>query len=214
MEQEFAFRNGMEVFGSDGSKVGKIVEIEASYIVVEKGFFFPSDHFIPTSAVSMVGADEKVYLSVTKEAALNQGWDNLPETAVDDREVTTPMMADGGLGTATGPGPTAAGYDTTSDSSMEGFISDQTRHDTAGAMMPEAENPTSFAGDPAYRDTDRVISTGEDRMLQVPVTEERSTADRVVQTRRRAGEGGKNQARDFVESDRDTAAETGREADR
>jgi len=214
MEQEFAFRNGMEVFGSDGSKVGKIVEIEASYIVVEKGFFFPSDHFIPTNAVSTVGADEKVYLSVTKEAALNQGWENLPETTVDDRVLTPPMMADGGLGTATGPGPTAEGYDTTSDSSMEGFISDQTRQDTAGAMMPEAENPTSFAGDPTYRDSDRVVSTGEDRLLQVPVTEERGREDTAVQSRRRAAEGKANQARDFVQSDRDATADTGREADR
>ena len=69
---------GMTVRGTDGDKVGKIVEVSPTYIVVEKGFFFPSDHYIPTSAISSVGDDE-VFLSVTKDEALNQGWDLQPE---------------------------------------------------------------------------------------------------------------------------------------
>ncbi len=68
---------GMTARGSDGDKVGKIVEVSPTYIVVEKGFFFPSDHYIPTSAISSVGDDE-VFLSVTKDEALNQGWDQPP----------------------------------------------------------------------------------------------------------------------------------------
>jgi len=68
---------GMTVRGSDGDKVGKIVEVSPNYVVVEKGFFFPSDHYIPTSAISSVGDDE-VYLSVTKDDALSQGWDQQP----------------------------------------------------------------------------------------------------------------------------------------
>src|SRR5829696_4343662 len=77
----------MTVFGSDGDKVGKIFGSDGKYIVVEKGFFFPSDHYIPTSAVASVGEDE-VYLSVTKEEAINQGWDRQPEGWVDERTDT------------------------------------------------------------------------------------------------------------------------------
>jgi uncharacterized protein (TIGR02271 family) len=69
---------GLTVVGSDGDKVGKAIGYDGQYMVVEKGFFFPSDHYIPTSAISSVGDDE-VYLSVTKDEVLNQGWDRQPE---------------------------------------------------------------------------------------------------------------------------------------
>src|SRR5215213_6413963 len=77
MDTNIQVTNGMTVRGSDGDKVGKIVEVSPTYIVVEKGFFFPSDHYIPTSAISSVGDDE-VFLSVTKDEALGQGWDRQP----------------------------------------------------------------------------------------------------------------------------------------
>ena len=64
MDTGIQVTNGMTVRGSDGDKVGKIVEVSPTYIVVEKGFFFPSDHYIPTSAISSVGDDE-VYLSAS-----------------------------------------------------------------------------------------------------------------------------------------------------
>ena len=72
---------GMTVLGSDGDKIGKIVGYDGQYMVVEKGFFFPSDHYIPTSAISSVGDD--VHLSVTKDEAVNQGWDRQPEGWVE-----------------------------------------------------------------------------------------------------------------------------------
>ena len=38
---------GDDVYGSDGDKVGTVAEVQPSYIVVEKGFFFPTDYYIP-----------------------------------------------------------------------------------------------------------------------------------------------------------------------
>jgi hypothetical protein len=68
---------GTDVYGSDGDKVGSVVAVRPNYLVVEKGFFFPTDYYIPVSAVS--GVEEgRVYLAVTKDAALNQGWDAMP----------------------------------------------------------------------------------------------------------------------------------------
>ncbi len=72
---------GMAVFGVDGAKVGKIAAVSAGYLVVEKGFFFPTDRFIPLAAVASTGEAE-VYLSVTKAEALEQGWE-LPPLAGD-----------------------------------------------------------------------------------------------------------------------------------
>src|SRR5215210_643628 len=70
---------GDDVYGSDGDKVGTVNEVQPSYIVVEKGFFFPTDYYIPMSAVVSAG-NGQVTLNVAKDAALNSGWDTVPDT--------------------------------------------------------------------------------------------------------------------------------------
>ncbi len=49
---QWIFAIGKEVFGSEGDKVGKIVAVHPTFIVVEKDFFFPMDYFIPMEASS------------------------------------------------------------------------------------------------------------------------------------------------------------------
>lgn len=74
---EIQLQQGWDVIGSDGEKVGDIDAVEADHIVVRKGFFFPSDHYIPLNAIS--SAEEgAVYLNVTKDDAMNQSWDTAP----------------------------------------------------------------------------------------------------------------------------------------
>ena len=51
--------------------------IRDRYIVVEKGFFFPTDYYIPMSSIA-TASDDEVYLTVSKDDALNQGWDLEP----------------------------------------------------------------------------------------------------------------------------------------
>src|SRR4051794_39916525 len=69
-------REGATVYAADGDKVGKVTEIGSDYFVVEKGFFFPTDYSIPTSAIASADdIGDNVYLSVTKDAALDRGWD-------------------------------------------------------------------------------------------------------------------------------------------
>ena len=76
-DAQWGFREGDEGYGADGEKVGKVIAVEPSYVVVEKGFFFPTDYYIPLSAIANV-EDGRIYLNVTKDAALNQGWDAEP----------------------------------------------------------------------------------------------------------------------------------------
>ncbi len=45
---------GMDVYASDGDKVGTIQAVTDQSITVEKGFFFPKDYIIPISAVEVV----------------------------------------------------------------------------------------------------------------------------------------------------------------
>jgi hypothetical protein len=77
----------MDVEASDGGKVGKVQHVQDNHVVVSKGFFFPQDYYIPISAINT--ADQNtVYLNVTKDEALNQGWDAVPDTtSVADQPV-------------------------------------------------------------------------------------------------------------------------------
>jgi uncharacterized protein (TIGR02271 family) len=79
MYGQYRFREGMTVYGADGDKVGKVVAIDPAYVVVEKGFFFPTDYYIPLSAIASATEDE-LYLTVSKEEALRQEWDRVPAT--------------------------------------------------------------------------------------------------------------------------------------
>lgn len=90
-DEIFTPQMGMDVIGSDGEKVGEIDAVEQDYFVVRKGFFFPSDHYIPFSAVDSYD-DNAVYLNVTKDGALDQQWSEAPvsgttstNVGVDDR---------------------------------------------------------------------------------------------------------------------------------
>src|SRR4029453_17666690 len=61
----------------DGDKVGTVSAIYPGYIVVEKGFFFPTDYYIPMSAIASYDTG-RVYLNVSRDAALGRGWDVRP----------------------------------------------------------------------------------------------------------------------------------------
>src|SRR3712207_1083787 len=105
--RQFNITEGTDVYGSDGDKVGSVVAVQPNYIVVEKGFFFPTDYYIPTSAVASYD-DGRVYLNVTKDQALNQGWDTEPSGDVD-YAATGSYTADMG---ATTVGAGDVGYET------------------------------------------------------------------------------------------------------
>src|SRR5215218_1637941 len=87
---------GAEVFGADGDKVGTVAAVYPGYLVVEKGFFFPTDYYIPLSAIASYDNDQ-VYLNVAKDAALQSGWDAQPtdlETARYDTAYATADTVD------------------------------------------------------------------------------------------------------------------------
>src|SRR4051812_46282576 len=89
-------QTGAEVFGADGEKVGTIAEIYPAYIVVEKGWFFPTDYYIPWSAIASAGPNQ-VYLTLSKDATLNRGWDVRPidlETATATAATTDTYATD------------------------------------------------------------------------------------------------------------------------
>ncbi len=71
--------NGWDVYGSDGEKVGNVAEVGSNYLLVQKGWFFTRDLYIPTSAVASVRQDE-VRLSLASGEIEQQGWDSPPQS--------------------------------------------------------------------------------------------------------------------------------------
>jgi uncharacterized protein (TIGR02271 family) len=160
---------GDEVFGSDGGKVGDVAIVYPAYIVVEKGFFFPTDYSIPFSAIASSGG-RQVFLAVTKDQALNSGWDVAPAdletatttaTVASDDDVITRAAIRGGDAIATGTA-VATGGDELRIPVIEEELTATVRPVEAGAVRIEKDVVT------------------EDRVLDVPVTEERLRVERRI----------------------------------
>jgi uncharacterized protein (TIGR02271 family) len=185
-------REGADVYGSDGDKVGSIVAIRPNYLVVEKGFFFPTDYYIPMGAVASY-QDGRVYLNVSKDAALNQGWDAIPAdydstTTTDAGYMDTAYAGDSVV--SGGPVGMQAGA-----TAAEGIGLTNERLETAGTVRTGATvNAGETIAVPVHEEellaTKTAHQTGEvriekdvvaeERVLEVPVTEERVRVQRRV----------------------------------
>ena len=163
-------QTGADVVGADGEKVGNIAAVYPAYIVVEKGWFFPTDYYIPWSAIASADAD-RVYLTLSKEATLNRGWDVRPvdlETAT--ATATTDAYSDTYLET---------GIATDTDRLAASRVATDTGEEIRIPVVEEELTATvrpQEAG--AVRIAKNVVA--EDRVLDVPVTEERVRVERRV----------------------------------
>jgi len=164
-------RQGAEVFGADGEKVGTVATIYPGYITVEKGFFFPTDYYIPRSAIASFDAD-RVYLTITKDAALNSGWDAQPA----DLETASAATTRGAYA------DTAA---TTSAYTDTGAVTDADRTAArvgadAELRIPVVEEELTATTRPQEAGAVRIAKdvVAEERTLEVPVTEERVRIER------------------------------------
>src|SRR5215213_8771134 len=145
---------GAEVFGADGDKVGTVSEVYPGYIIVEKGFFFPTDYYIPLSAIATYDAN-RVYLTVSKDAALGRGWDVRPVDLETATVGTTTATTDTFVDTDRLAGARVATDEEIRIPVMEEELTATVREQEAGAVRIEKD----------------VVS--EQRTLDVPVTEER-----------------------------------------
>jgi len=69
---------GTDVRCTDGEKIGEVVDVIGDHLVVERGFFIPSDIYVPRDAVS--GHDDAgLYLNLTKRQVESQDWSEAPE---------------------------------------------------------------------------------------------------------------------------------------
>ncbi len=180
MQQQYDLREGMDVVGSDGGKVGEVVAAHRNYVVVEKGFFFPTDYYIPTSAVASAD-DGKIYLNVTKDQALDQGWDTGPADDAGYVTTETTTAATAGAGAATRGRevhPDDVPFEHREDS--EATHIDDVDHNRLSVPLHEEELAarTRQVELGEVRIGKDVVA--EERTLEVPVTEERVRVSRVA----------------------------------
>jgi uncharacterized protein (TIGR02271 family) len=156
---------GAEVFGADGDKVGTVADVYPGYIVVEKGFFFPTDYYIPISAVASYDNDQ-VYLNLAKDAALNSGWDAQPA----DLETV-------GYDTAVG-GVTDVDFQVLNTDRIDASRVESDEEIRIPVMEEELTATVREQEAGAVRIEKDVVE--EERTLEVPVTEERVRIERRV----------------------------------
>ena len=79
-------QHGWDVMDVNGDKVGDVKEVNPGYLTISKGFFFPSERYIPLQDVRAT-RDDRVFLNVSKDELKQEGWDQPPLTT--DRTTTT-----------------------------------------------------------------------------------------------------------------------------
>lgn len=72
---------GSVVYDASGNKIGTVQDFDTQghYLVVEKGWLFPKELYIPASAFGRVNNDG-VYLNINKDEIQSRNWDTPPTT--------------------------------------------------------------------------------------------------------------------------------------
>jgi len=150
---------GATVFDANGDKLGKVHAVETDQFIVEKGFFFPTDYIVPTSVVTRV-TDDEIYLSVTKDDAVDRGSAWAPTSSGDVADVSTTGTI-GGSYAAVGADPAAT---------PQGDV----------LRVPVHEEELTATKRPVDQGQVRITKdvVTEARTLEVPVTEERARVTR------------------------------------
>lgn len=86
--QVWEIDHGYDVFAADGEKVGDVQDVQSHYLTVSKGFFFPTERYVPVAAITDV-REERVYLNVTKDQVDAQNWDTVPTEPTYTTDPTT-----------------------------------------------------------------------------------------------------------------------------
>jgi uncharacterized protein (TIGR02271 family) len=169
--KRWQIEDGWDVFGADGEKVGDVKEAYETYFVVSKGFFMPTELYVPTSAISNVEKD-RVYLNVPKGEVEAQGWDQPPETGAEygTRPETERTMRFREEELRAQKEPVQTG---------EARIGKEVVSEEKTMEVPRTREEVYVERRPVdRRPADKPIGEGEGQTIEVPVREERVTAEK------------------------------------
>jgi uncharacterized protein (TIGR02271 family) len=171
--QDWVLANGLDVIGSDDEKIGEVQDALGEYFVVKKGWLFSTEYYVPSAAIVNVD-DRAVYLNVTKDEALNQGWDQLPASvaSVDTRDQ---RLVAGDADFASQP---LASGDAAYDAQQAPVAGSTATDDTIRVPLSQEELSATRRGVDrgSVQVEKRVVE--DEQSLDVPVTEERVHVER------------------------------------
>jgi hypothetical protein len=81
-QEQWRFKEGDQVYSGDEKQLGKVIGLfpdseQPTYLLVEKGFLFHHDYYVPVAAVTTYDG-ERLYVDATQEEA-RQRWEAPPE---------------------------------------------------------------------------------------------------------------------------------------
>jgi hypothetical protein len=68
----------MRVYALDGHELGHIAKVYEESFLVHKGYFFPTDRYIPYSAIESIEND-RVQLSMSADEVKQKEWEKRPD---------------------------------------------------------------------------------------------------------------------------------------
>ncbi len=90
----YQIQTGWDVYGSDNEKIGDVAGVADEYFIIEKGFIFTTDLYVPMSAITSV-QDEQVRLAFTKDEVEDQDWSEPPAAGYADVDDGADVMRTG-----------------------------------------------------------------------------------------------------------------------
>jgi hypothetical protein len=66
------------VYANDGYELGHIAKVYEDSFLVHKGYFFPTDRYIPYSAIDSIEND-RVQISMSADEAMQKEWEKRPD---------------------------------------------------------------------------------------------------------------------------------------
>jgi len=163
---------GAEVFGSDNEKIGTVADVGSNYFLVQKGFLFIKDLYLPTRTIARMDG-ERIYLNVPKHEAEQMAAEQLPAEGDAWYGTGTAMGKGTGMGTGTGYTTDTANTTTRTTEYTTPVVNTTTTDRTMNTGMTGRTTDTTMntgATMNTGRTTDRVAREGEN--ISVPVVEE------------------------------------------
>ena len=71
-------RPSMHVHASDGQNLGHVAKVYEDSFLIHQGFFFPTDRYIPYSAIASVEND-RLQLIMSADEAKQKEWEKRPD---------------------------------------------------------------------------------------------------------------------------------------
>jgi uncharacterized protein (TIGR02271 family) len=98
---DMLIQDGWMVHSSDDQKIGSIAEAHPDYLLVQKGFLFKKDLYVPTTQVESTDAGAGVvFLRVMKDQIDNMPWDEPPTATAATGSTTGADYQTSGYGAA------------------------------------------------------------------------------------------------------------------